>query len=315
MKNLTKIMFFTDAHGSEIIYRKALNAAIIYKVNVLIFGGDISGKYIVPVFQINDNLFEANILGESIKAPLKDIENRADRIGGYIYLTNKEEWNNLIKEQEKMDKIYLDLAISKLKNWLKLAEDNLKPKNIKFYANIGNDDHEDLEKVIESSSFVINPNKKVVKIDDFHEMISLSYTNITPWNCYGDRDEEYLFNILDELAKKLQNPSSSIFNFHCPPFGTKIDLAPKLDQNLRPIYIAGGEPEFDHVGCKSVRQIIEKYQPLISLHGHIHESNGFEKIGKTIAFNPGSEYTSSIFKGILINLSENKLESYMFING
>lgn len=315
MKNLTKILFFTDVHGSEIVLRKALNATIIYKVNILIHGGNISGKYIVPVFKINDNLYETNILGENLKAPIKEIESRIDRIGGYLYLTTKEEWDDLIKDQKTMDKIYLDLAKIKLKNWIKLAEDNLKPKNIKFYANIGNDDHEDLEKIIEESNYVINPNKKLIKLDPNHEMISLSYANLTPWNCYGDRDEDYLFRVLDELAKKLENPSMSVFNFHCPPFGTKIDLAPKLDKDLKPIYIAGGEPEFSHVGCKSVREIIEKYQPLISLHGHIHESNGFEKIGKTMSFNTGSEYTASIFKGLLVNLSENKLESYMFISG
>lgn len=315
MKNLTKILFFTDVHGSEIVFRKALNATIIYKVNILIHGGNISGKYIVPVFKINDNLYETNILGENLKAPIKEIESRIDRIGGYLYLTTKEEWDDLIKDQKTMDKIYLDLAKIKLKNWIKLAEDNLKPKNIKFYANIGNDDHEDLEKIIEESNYVINPNKKLIKLDPNHEMISLSYANLTPWNCYGDRDEDYLFRVLDELAKKLENPSMSVFNFHCPPFGTKIDLAPKLDKDLKPIYIAGGEPEFSHVGCKSVREIIEKYQPLISLHGHIHESNGFEKIGKTMSFNTGSEYTASIFKGLLVNLSENKLESYMFISG
>ncbi|MGC9124380.1 MAG: metallophosphoesterase family protein [Thermoplasmata archaeon] len=250
-----------------------------------------------------------------MKTNLKEIENRIDRIGGYLYLTNKTEWNELIKDSKKMDQIYLDLAKNKLKKWLKLAEDHLKPKNIKFYANIGNDDHEDLEKIIEESSFVINPNKKIIKIDQYHEMLSLSYANITPWNCYGDRDEETLFKILDDLAKKLENPSSSIFNLHCPPFETNIDLAPKLDKDLKPIYIAGGEPEFTHVGCKAVKDIIKKYEPLIGLHGHIHESNGFDKIGKTTVFNPGSEYTASIFKGLLINLSEKKLESYMFLNG
>jgi Icc-related predicted phosphoesterase len=315
MKNLTKIIFFTDVHGSEVVYRKALNAAIIYKADILIHGGDISGKYIVPVFKINDDLYETTILGENLKTNLKEIENRIDRIGGYLYLTNKTEWNELIKDSKKMDQIYLDLAKNKLKKWLKLAEDHLKPKNIKFYANIGNDDHEDLEKIIEESSFVINPNKKIIKIDQYHEMLSLSYANITPWNCYGDRDEETLFKILDDLAKKLENPSSSIFNLHCPPFETNIDLAPKLDKDLKPIYIAGGEPEFTHVGCKAVKDIIKKYEPLIGLHGHIHESNGFDKIGKTTVFNPGSEYTASIIKVLLINLSEKKLESYMFLNG
>lgn len=315
MKNLTKILFFTDVHGATTIYRKALNAAIIYKADVLIFGGDISGKYIVPVFDKGNGLFEATLSGELIRGKSDEIDARVEKIGGYSYYVTQEEWNELLNDENKMNSIYLNLAKNRLKIWLKLAEDHLKQHNIKFYLNIGNDDHEDLENVINESSFVINPNKKIVKIDDNHEMLSLSYTNITPWKCYGDREENYLYQILESLAKNLENPSHSIFNLHCPPLNTKIDLAPKLDKDLKPIYVPGGEPEFQHVGCKAVRDIIQKYQPLVGLHGHIHESNGVEKIGKTMCFNPGSEYTSLIFKGLLLNLSIEKVESFMFING
>ncbi len=314
MEKLTKILYFSDVHGSSIVYRKAINAAIMYKVDVLIFGGDITGKYIVPVFK-KGNMFECDILGEHIIGTSEDIEKRIDKIGGYPYYTTLEEWNEISKSAQKMEELYFNLASNRLKKWINLAEENLKNKKISFYMILGNDDHEDLEKIINESFYVINANKKIVKIDENHEMLSLSYANITPWKCYGDKDEDYLYDLLDNLANKLVNPKTSIFNFHCPPYNTKIDLAPKLDENLRPVYVPGGEPEFDHVGCKSVRKIIEKYQPMLSLHGHIHESAGMDKIGRTMCFNAGSEYTASIFRGLFLAISDDKVKSYLFING
>ena len=45
-----------------------------------------------------------------------------------------------------------------------------------------------------------------------------------------------------------------------------------------------------HAGSTAVRASIEKHQPLVGLHGHIHESKGFVTLGRTLCLNPGSEY-------------------------
>ena len=127
--------------------------------------------------------------------------------------------------------------------------------------------------------------------------------------------EEELASRLEKATSGLADPANSLFNFHCPPYDTQIDVAPKLDKELRPVLTPGGEPEMAHVGSTAVRQMIEKLQPLAGLHGHIHESRGFSKIGKTVCFNPGSEYTTGVLRGLIINLSDKKLDNYVFTEG
>ncbi|RLG63511.1 hypothetical protein DRO02_06455 [archaeon] len=63
-----------------------------------------------------------------------------------------------------------------------------------------------------------------------------------------------------------------------------------------------------HAGSKSVRYVIEKYQPLVSLHGHIHESFGFCKIGRTYCVNPGSEYAEGILRAFLVEIDGKKVK-------
>jgi Icc-related predicted phosphoesterase len=146
-------------------------------------------------------------------------------------------------------------------------------------------------------------------------MPSVGYSNMTPWNCPGDISEEELLSKLEQATSGLEDPKNSVFNFHCPPYDTQIDVAPKLDSELRPILTPGGEPEMAHVGSNSVRKIIEKFQPLAGLHGHIHESRGMSNVGKTVCFNPGSEYTTGVLRGLILNLSDKKLDNYVFTEG
>ena len=66
------------------------------------------------------------------------------------------------------------------------------------------------------------------------------------------------------------------------------------------------------VGSIAVRAAIEKYQPLLGLHGHIHESRSAQKIGRTLCINPGSEYGEGVLRGILLELSSKGLEDHVF---
>jgi len=58
------------------------------------------------------------------------------------------------------------------------------------------------------------------------------------------------------------------------------------------------------VGSTAVRELIEEYQPPLSLHGHIHESRGKTRIGETIAINPGSVYSEGSLQGAVIDLAD-----------
>jgi Icc-related predicted phosphoesterase len=317
MKRLTRVLFISDVHGATPVFTKALGAAAAYKAQTLIHGGDIIGKYITPFFH-TDGTVETEIMGAKRvlrnEGEVKGAEAEVSRIGSYAYHTTREQWKELLAKPGAMNDVFLRLADERLSSWVQLAEAKLKPLGIKLFLNIGNDDFQTLGKTIEASSYVVYPNSKVLQLDEDHELLSLGNTNITPWNCEGDMEESDLQQLLDTLASKLEHPERAIFNLHCPPVDTKLDIAPLLDAQLRPVYLPGGEPRMVHVGCKAVRSLIQRIQPMAGLHGHIHESRGYEKIGRTMCFNPGSEYTISVLSSLLLNLSRDKVESFMFLS-
>lgn len=66
----------------------------------------------------------------------------------------------------------------------------------------------------------------------------------------------------------------------------------------------------------AVRDALAKYQPMLSLHGHIHESRGEARIGRTLAINPGSEYSEGVLRGAIITLSRKKgVRGYQLVAG
>lgn len=317
MKQLTRVLFISDVHGSTPVFTKALGAAAAYKAQILVHGGDIVGKYITPFFH-EDGSIHVEIMGAkrvlTNDVQVREAEVEISRIGSYAYHTTRDQWKELLAKPEAMGEVFFKLADERLASWVRLAEEKLKPLGIKLFLNIGNDDFQDLGKTIEASSYVVYPNNKVLPLDNDHEILSLGNTNITPWKCEGDLEEPDLQRMLDALAAKVQNPERAIFNLHCPPVDSKMDVAPLLDAQLRPVYLPGGEPQMVHVGCRAVRALIQRVQPMLGLHGHIHESRGYEKIGRTMCFNPGSEYTIGMLSSLLLNLSRDKVESFMFLS-
>jgi len=313
----TRVFFVSDIHGSERLFLKFTNAGKVYKANVLIIGGDITGKTITPIFDKGGS-WTAQYIGawrtaqnqEELEKLEKDVRDLS-----YPYRTTEKEWAELRRSETEMAALFERLMSESIRRWVKIAEERLKPLNCKTIFNIGNDDLAVVGDIIRESGYVIYPNESVIQIDDHHEMPSVGYSNMTPWNCPGDLSEEELQSKLERATAALTKPGTSIFNFHCPPYDTQIDVAPKLDSDLRPVLTPGGEPEMVHVGSTSVRKMIEKLQPLAGLHGHIHEARGFSEIGKTQCFNPGSEYVTGVLRGLVLNLSEKKLDNYVFTEG
>ena len=314
----TRLFFVSDVHGSDRMFFKFVNAAPAYKANVIIIGGDVAGKAITPIFR-RDGGLAAEHLGvwryPKTREEIDALEREIRSIGNYPYMTTEEEWKEVVKDTARMDVIFDHLIQESVERWCRVAEERLKPQGVRIFMNKGNDDPLILEETIRKSGYVEYPNDRAIYIDADHEMISLGYANMTPWNLPGDLPEEVLASKIDSLASGLRNVKNSIFNIHVPPINTHLDIAPKLDVNLRPVITTGGEPEMAHVGSTAVRAAIEKYQPLIGLHGHIHESKGHVKIGRTNCFNPGSEYTSGVLKGLAVDLSEDKMTSHVFTTG
>jgi Icc-related predicted phosphoesterase len=314
----TRIFFTSDVHGSEVCFLKFINAAKFYQANVLILGGDITGKMIVPIVAQGDGTSVADFLGtrEVVKEDeqLKALEKRIRNSGYYPYSTSMDEFEKLQADKHLVDELFSRVMAAGVKRWVGIAEERLKGTGIKCYISPGNDDRFDIDPVLRASPVVIYPEDQVLLIDDHHEMITSSWVGTTPWKSPREVPEEELIKKFQPMIDKVQNMESAIFNFHNPPYETPIDLAPELDANLKPV-IKGGAISMVHVGSITVRRAIEKYSPLLGIHGHIHESRGFVKIGRTLCINPGSEYGEGILRGAIINLDQKGVKNYMLTQG
>jgi Icc-related predicted phosphoesterase len=172
-----------------------------------------------------------------------------------------------------------------------------------------------VDDLLSGSDVVVNPDSRVVELPGGFPMISVGYSNRTPWDSPRELDEDDLRTVIDQEVAKLDDPHRAIFNLHVPPKNTPIDQAMELDAEFRPV-VKGGSPVIAGVGSSAVRDAITTYQPMMSLHGHIHESRGEARIGKTVALNPGSEYSEGVLRGVIITLSQKKgLRGYQLVSG
>jgi len=213
-----------------------------------------------------------------------------------------------------VDKLFTRLMVESIQRWCEIAEERLRGSGVRCFIDAGNDDEPEIVEVLKQASYVEMPEGRVVMIDDEHEMVSSGFANTTPWHAPRDIPEEELAAFIDTMASQLRAPERAVFNVHVPPFASGLDIAPLLTGDLKPI-VVGGEIATGPVGSKSVRAAIERYQPLVSLHGHVHESRAVNKIGRTTAINPGSEYGDGNLRGALVNLKGSKLLSYQLVNG
>lgn len=303
-------------HGSEGVWRKFLNASSILKVNVAICGGDLTGKMIVPVVEQADNTFAYYFMGQNHiaeKAELEAAFKRIRGIGYYPYQTNAQQYEDMTKDPKKVDQVFQELMVSTLKSWLDLIPQKVPPE-IKVIVCPGNDDRQNVDDLVNNHGSVINGEGKVIEVDESHEMISCGWVNPSPWKTAREEEEDKLEERLERYISQVKNKENSIFNFHAPPFQTKLDEAPLLNQNLDPV-LHNGTTVMVPVGSKAVRKTIEKYQPFLALHGHIHESAGSLKIGRTHCCNPGSEYAEGILRAFLIEFTGNKIGKLQRIEG
>jgi Icc-related predicted phosphoesterase len=308
-----KIFFVTDIHGSNHCYRKYLNALKVYDVDVGILLGDLTGKVLVPLVEKAGGGWETTLMGThtevNSKEELDKLKKTIEMMGYYWVHHTPEEYQIYKNDPKKVDTLFKELMMSRLKEWITLADERLAGTPYKVYMAAGNDDHFEVDKIIEDSAVIVNCNGKNVPVGE-HEMITFSWTNPTPWNTPREKEDAELEPMLEELIALVKDKPNSIFNFHAPPWGYAIDLAPELDENL----VQAAETKI-HVGSKAVAKMIDKYQPLIGLHGHIHESRGAQKAKKTLIINPGSEYSEGILKGVIVVLEKNKVKDYVFTSG
>jgi Icc-related predicted phosphoesterase len=306
-ENMIRIFFTADIHNSELVFRKILSISSLYNPDVMIISGDLTGKAIVPIIKKEDGSYICTFQGEKHvmknEKEVKEFETKLLNKGIYLHICSKEEVVELQNDQAKLDALFKKLTVKRIEYWVRELEEKV-PENVMVLMMPGNDDIWEIDEIISSSKRVINPLKKVVNMEYGYQIISLDYVNPTPWNTPREADENEIMKMLEKYIEKIENTGKVICNFHCPPYNTNIDLAPKLDKKLRPVY-KFGELELQHVGSKSIRKFMEKYSPLLGLHGHIHEAEGYDKVGRTLVINPGSQYSAGMLKGIIVDLDRN----------
>lgn len=322
-KQLTRLFYATDLHGSERTFRKFINAGKFYEVSILVMGGDITGKLLIPIIQEANGHYRATLQGTvqhmETEAEHKALVDRLGLLGFYYKVMSEEEFHALQADQAAIDAMFHDLARQRLEAWIDLAETRLAGTGIRCFITGGNDDDPEVLNVLKrpDAKAFIDCEGEVVYVDEHHSMISVGLSTPTPWNTPRETTEEKLKAYIDEMVAKVPDLSKSIFNFHDPPVDSTLDTCPQLDWSTDPPtpIVQAGQIVMHGAGSKSVRQAIETHQPMLGLHGHIHESQGVAKIGRTTCVNPGSEYGEGILRGCLITISNGEVEGFQMTSG
>jgi len=311
-----KLFYATDVHGSEICWKKFINAGKFYEAELLILGGDMTGKAIIPIIDQGSGKYKVTLLDqesilegdEAVQKMAQGIQNR----GYYPYITTPDEVQEISSTSGRSDEIFLQEVTKTLVRWMDYADQKLAGTGIQCYVCPGNDDVFEVDQVIATSKAVIHAEGKVIQIDKDHEMVSSGWTNPTPWDTHREEPDEALLPRLEAIISHAKNPSTAIFNLHAPPYGSGLDQAPELTKDMRLAY-AG--QSLISVGSKAVLSVIEKYHPLLGLHGHIHEGKGTTRYKNTLCINPGSMYEQGVLLGAVIDLKPNKIGSFVLTSG
>ncbi len=319
----TRLFFATDLHGSERTYRKFINAGKFYEASVLIMGGDILGKLAVPIIKEGSGHYRATLQGRTERLAtedeLKNLLERLGTLGYYFKVMDEDEFKAIQSDPARVDALFHELARQKLEAWVDLAETRLAGSSIQCYVTGGNDDYPDVLEALHraGAQSIFACEGKVMQVDDDHTMISMGFSGPTPWRTPREVPDEELGVMIDQMIAQVSDVGRCIFNFHDPPADSTLDTCPMLDWNTDPPaqIVKGGQVVLIGAGSASVRRAIEAHQPLLGLHGHIHESPGVVKIGRTVCINPGSEYGEGILRGCLVTLSNSKVEGYQLTSG
>lgn len=314
---MPRIFFATDIHGSEICWKKFLNAGKFYDVQVLILGGDMTGKALVPITRRPDGTFKATLLQQEFilnnEDEVRDMERRVGSRGYYPFRVTPEQLAEFEADPAKVDAFFHKQMLNVVEKWMALADERLNGSGLRCYVCPGNDDAAEIDDLIHSSKCVEHAEGKRIELGDGFVMLSTGWSNITPWRTFREEPETQLAKRIELMIPAQADMRKMVFNFHCPPYGSNLDEAPEVDENLN---VKEAGRSLIPVGSTAVRDAIMKYQPLLSLHGHIHEGKGTARLGKTLAINAGSLYEQGVLQGALVELDPRKgIRSYSLTTG
>jgi Icc-related predicted phosphoesterase len=314
----TRVFFCTDLHGSDVCFKKFVNAADFYGTQILIMGGDVTGKMVVPIVKQPSGVYLTTFAGDELEftsdEEVATFKKQVGNMGFYPASMTEDEFQAIKASQEEQDRLFREHIKARIEQWLEYAENKLKGTGVQVFAAPGNDDFFEVDEMLSTSSTIELLEMKVHRLTDEHEIITSGWTNPTPWNTERECSEEELATRLSSMLNQVQDMERCIFNIHVPPNNSKIDICPKLDENMKVVYDMGN-PVMAPAGSTAVRELIEQHQPLMGLHGHIHEGRGETKIGRTLCLNPGSVYSEGVLNGLLVTLADGQVKDYQFTQG
>lgn len=317
----TRLFFAADLHGSEDAWRKFLTAATFYDVDALVFGGDLMGKALLPILR-ERNVYRTSFLGHEHvldEDELPAFTRRVETSGFYWTVMDPDDHAAASHDPLRLKGLFHELASERLRRWLELAEERL-GDGVRVYLTGGNDDEPSVLEELErhDGTAVVACEGRVVELDGEHAMITVGLSTVTPWDTPREASEAEIAGAIEEQASKLSDPARCVFNLHCPPKDSSIDTCLKLEvvpgELPRPIR-SGGRFVTTGGGSVAVREAVSRYQPAVGLHGHIHESAGRYRIGRTPCFNPGSEYGQGRLQGWIVVLREGNVIAYQYTSG
>jgi Icc-related predicted phosphoesterase len=312
----TRLFFATDVHGSDRCFRKFVNAGTFYGVQHLILGGDITGKSVVPI-ERTPRGFSATYLDHTYvdltEAERAALEQRIRDHGRYPVTGTRDELLALHDEQAR-EQVFRRVIVEGIRRWVELAEQRLRGTGIRCFVTPGNDDYWEIDEALQGSEVVEFVEGRRVSLDDRHEMITTGYSNITPWDSPRELAEPELAARIDAMCVGLESYRNLVAVLHPPPYNTDLDKAPAIDSDFR-VQLEAGAPKIVPVGSTAVREFVERAQPLLGLHGHVHESRGAQLLGRTLCLNPGSEYTEGTLCGAIVTLGDGEVLSHQFVVG
>ncbi len=315
-----RLYVVSDIHASEKAWRKMLNAARsrMYRADAVLYAGDLTGKAMVPVVEVDDGVFEAELAGQLRRArnehDLERLEQDITNLGYYPFRTNQDEIDRLHANPRGVERRFHEEILERVRRWMRLAAERMEGSGVPIYLIPGNDDPYEIDQALAESEYCVNVDGRVVEIPGNLEVVGSGKSNETPWHTPREVPDDEFAELLTKLSEEARDPRRTIFLIHCPPHGSGLDTAPLLDADLRPTASAGDLLR-GPVGSTGVRRAIEEFRPLLGLHGHIHESGGEATVGDTRVVNPGSEAAFGILRGYLVDIGRDGVERTLRVEG
>jgi uncharacterized protein len=315
-----RIYVASDFHAAEGAWRKFLNAIRLgaYRADVALVAGDLTGKAIVPIVETPAG-YRGELLGVVRTARNDDELARLQRdiadVGFYSFVASADEVERLAGDEAARDDLLHRLMQERVEQWMDLATERLAGSGVPLFLIPGNDDDFAIDELLDRPGQVpVNADGRVLEMADGLTLMAYGWSNETPWRTPREVPEDELYERLDRLAADVPDPSRSVFMIHVPPHDSGLDTAPLLDANLRPT-VSAGDVLRGPVGSLAVRRVIEERQPLLGVHGHVHESGGERRIGRTVCINPGSEANHGILRGYLVDVGDDGVERVLRVEG